>query len=142
MRFHLPNAKLNLRSALTKANPLQVIYGDTDSIMIDTKTKQLVEAKKLAFMVKKAVNVRYKLLEIDIDGIFRRLLLLRKKKYAALTVVEKGDQIIEVRETKGLDLVRRDWCELSKEAGKSAAPSFPPPSALFACCSPGAAAMC
>jgi len=30
------------------------------------------------------VNKRYKLLEIDIDGIFKRMLLLQKKKYAAV----------------------------------------------------------
>jgi DNA polymerase alpha subunit A len=33
--------------------------------------------------LKKTVNDRYKLLEIDLDGVFQGLLLLQKKRYAA-----------------------------------------------------------
>jgi DNA polymerase elongation subunit (family B) len=40
-------------------------------------------------MLKKAVNDRYKLLEIDLDAVFQRLLLLQKKKYAAIKVEER-----------------------------------------------------
>jgi len=32
------------------------------------------------------VNKLYRLLEIDIDGVYKSLLLLKKKKYAALSV--------------------------------------------------------
>lgn len=113
---------------------LQVIYGDTDSIMVYTATRDFSEAKKMALLIKKTVNERYRLLELELDGIFEKLLLLKKKKYAAL-VCEEG-VILEGRsdknasipnsnsasisykrhlEMKGLDLVRRDWCELSNE---------------------------
>jgi DNA polymerase alpha subunit A len=34
--------------------------------------------------LKKEVNCLYKCLEIEIDGVFKSLLLLKKKKYAAL----------------------------------------------------------
>ena len=34
----------------------------------------------------------YKLLEIEIDGVFKSLLLLKKKKYAALNVVNWGSR--------------------------------------------------
>lgn len=44
--------------------------------------------KELGNQVKKKVNGVYKELEIEIDGIFAALLLLKKKKYAALTVIE------------------------------------------------------
>lgn len=58
------------------------------------------------------------MLEIDIDGVFRNMLLLRKKKYAALKIVEQPDgSSVCQREVKGLDLVRRDWCALSKDVG-------------------------
>ncbi len=30
------------------------------------------------------MNKRYKLLELEVDGIFRSMLLLKKKKYAAI----------------------------------------------------------
>lgn len=39
-------------------------------------------------LVKNAVNKLYKSLELELDGIFKCMLLLKKKKYAALTVAE------------------------------------------------------
>lgn len=69
--------------------------------------------------IKSEVNKLYKLLEIDIDGIFKSLLLLKKKKYAALTVEPTGDRkYVTKQELKGLDIVRRDWCDLAKQTGK------------------------
>ena len=100
---------------------LEVIYGDTDSIMINTRicdTNSLSTVRKLGEQVKKEVNKLYKTLELEIDGIFRTMLLLKKKKYAAITVERKrnGD-VFFGREEKGLDLVRRDWCLQSKNTG-------------------------
>ena len=95
-----------------------VIYGDTDSIMVNTRSNSLQEARALGQKIKKTVNERYRLLEIELDAIFKKLLLLKKKKYAALIVEEeRADGTVSTRlETKGLDLVRRDWCGLSVEA--------------------------
>lgn len=98
--------------AATNMLNLEVIYGDTDSIMVHTGTTDLHEAKKMAFALKKLVNERYKLLEIELDGIFQKLLLLKKKKYAALIVTNESQLTVSM-ESKGLDLVRRDWCPLS-----------------------------
>ena len=102
------------------------MYGDTDSVMINTKTYDLKEAIKIGYEIKKFINQKYKLLEIDIDGVFKKLLLLRKKKYAALLVDNYNDVLnnrsikpILKKEIKGLDMVRRDWCNLSKEASKN-----------------------
>ncbi|EDO27819.1 predicted protein, partial [Nematostella vectensis] len=68
--------------------------------------------------VKSEVNKLYRLLEIDIDGIFKSMLLLKKKKYAAIMISENEDGTMnEVKEMKGLDIVRRDWCDLAKDAG-------------------------
>ena len=65
--------------------------------------------------MKKEVNQLYKLLEIDIDGIFQKMLLLKKKKYAAISIAEGADGSLKyIRQIKGLDLVRRDWCGLTK----------------------------
>ncbi|CAN0584639.1 unnamed protein product, partial [Ectocarpus sp. 12 AP-2014] len=69
--------------------------------------------------VKREVNKLYKSLELDLDGVFKSMLLLKKKKYAALVVVEHPDGSITYdKEMKGLDLVRREWCTLSKDTGK------------------------
>ena len=105
---------------LTNSLGAEVIYGDTDSIMVHTNEDSIDRAIALGTMIKKEVNKRHKILEIDIDGIFKNMLLLRKKKYAALKVIESSDNTgikTYQREVKGLDLVRRDWCRLSKDIG-------------------------
>ncbi|KAJ2582893.1 DNA-directed DNA polymerase alpha catalytic subunit pol1, partial [Coemansia sp. RSA 1836] len=105
---------------LALSDGLEVIYGDTDSIMIATRTAALADVYELGAQFKRRVNDRYRLLELDIDGVFKRLLLLKKKKYAALQIVapEKhldGSVYATKLESKGLDLVRRDWCGLSHD---------------------------
>ena len=64
----------------------------------------------------------YKHLELDVDGVFQRLLLLKKKKYAAVTVSQVTrdgkKEMITQQEIKGLDSVRRDWSHLATKAGK------------------------
>ncbi|KAI9281846.1 DNA polymerase family B-domain-containing protein [Sporodiniella umbellata] len=95
---------------------MNVIYGDTDSIMVYTNQEDIQEVKKMGNLLRKKVNEHYKLLEIGIDGYFKHMLLLKKKKYAALLVEEKDNgELVESVETKGLDLVRRDWCDLSHD---------------------------
>ncbi|MEQ2307673.1 DNA polymerase alpha catalytic subunit, partial [Ameca splendens] len=108
---------MHTKDMVQKMN-LEVIYGDTDSIMINTNSKSLEEVFKLGHKVKAEVNKLYKLLEIDIDGVFKSLLLLKKKKYAALVVEQHAEGRYSVKqELKGLDIVRRDWCDLAKECG-------------------------
>ncbi len=75
----------------------------------------LPEALKTSAMFKKAVNNRYKLLEIDLDGVFQRLLLLQKKKHAALKVEDGGRTKTEV---KGLDMKCKKYCALSKNVSQ------------------------
>ncbi len=97
---------------------MDVIYGDTDSVMVSTKSHDLAAVREMGDKVKRAVNKYYKGLELDMDGIFKSMLLLKKKKYAALVVAEGPDgSVTYEKELKGLDLVRRDWCRLSKETG-------------------------
>lgn len=101
---------------LAESKSLQVIYGDTDSVMINANVESVADAMKVGNDFKKAVNERYRLLEIDIDNIFRRILLQAKKKYAAINLVEvAGGKLIEKMEVKGLDMKRREYCSLSKE---------------------------
>ncbi|CAJ0565380.1 unnamed protein product, partial [Mesorhabditis spiculigera] len=83
--------------------------------MINTNTRELKAAKKLGYDIKKQVNQCHKLLELDLDGVFRRMLLLKKKKYAALTI--NLDTEAEKKELKGLDIVRRDWADIAKKEG-------------------------
>ncbi|RDW89554.1 DNA polymerase-2 [Coleophoma cylindrospora] len=100
---------------LAESNSLQVIYGDTDSVMINANVDNVAAALKVGNEFKKAVNDRYRLLEIDIDNVFRRILLQAKKKYAAINMVEVDGKFVEKMEVKGLDMKRREYCALSKE---------------------------
>ena len=84
---------LNTRDLIQKMN-LDVIYGDTDSVMVNTNSNDFDEVFKLGREVKQAVNKLYRLLELDIDGVFRYMLLLKKKKYAAMTIERAKDGTI------------------------------------------------
>lgn len=103
---------------LAESKSLQVIYGDTDSVMINANVETVADAFRVGNEFKKAVNEQYKLLEIDIDNVFRRILLQAKKKYAAINLIEKDGKFIEKMEVKGLDMRRREYCALSKEISK------------------------
>ena len=94
---------------------LNVIYGDTDSVMINTNELDYQSAQQIGRDFKKLINDKYKKLEIDTDATFERMLLLNKKKYAALRVDPDGTRETEV---KGLDMKRREYSELSKNASK------------------------
>jgi DNA polymerase alpha subunit A len=103
---------------LAEQEKLEVIYGDTDSIMIYTNSESIKDVLKIGQDFKRAVNKRYRLLEIEIDGLFKKMLLLKKKKYAALILEEKDGKTSYTLEKKGLDIVRRDWCGLSHEVSE------------------------
>ncbi|CAH8651528.1 unnamed protein product [Heterobilharzia americana] len=114
--------------------PKKVIYGDTDSIMVNTNTTDLLAALAIGEKVRQEVNKHYRLLELDTDGVYAAMLLLAKKKYAALAVnnpiqwatsakmaISQGlpAQIVSTKqEMKGLDIVRRDWSALAVSVGR------------------------
>ncbi|ODV97798.1 hypothetical protein PACTADRAFT_14300 [Pachysolen tannophilus NRRL Y-2460] len=101
---------------LAESLGLRVIYGDTDSVMIDTGSIDYKEALAIGSEFKAKVNERYRLLEIDVDNVFKKILLHAKKKYAAMNVVsfENNTEVLNL-EVKGLDMRRREYCQLSKE---------------------------
>ncbi|XP_070158979.1 DNA polymerase alpha catalytic subunit [Polyergus mexicanus] len=97
----------------------EVIYGDTDSLMINTNILEYDDVFSIGRKIMREVNNRYKKVELDIDGVFRYLLLLQKKKYAAVTMIKlPNGQMQLTQEHKGLDIVRRDWCPLACDTGK------------------------
>lgn len=101
---------------LAESMSLLVVYGDTDSVMIDSGCDSYTGALDIGNNFKKLVNERYRLLEIDIDNVFKKLLLHAKKKYAALNAsLDKNGKEHTVLEVKGLDMKRREYCPLSKD---------------------------
>ncbi|CAK9298697.1 unnamed protein product [Gordionus sp. m RMFG-2023] len=132
------NEKSSSKSSTNFSYKIDVIYGDTDSVMINTfldgsDDSNLPRVMKLGGKIKTEINKLYKYLELDIDGVFKCLLLIKKKKYAALklknlSLIPKIPASLDAensakslylyeKEVKGLDIVRRDWSFLAKKAG-------------------------
>ncbi|MCQ2816626.1 MAG: hypothetical protein MJ252_05085 [archaeon] len=91
----------------------QVIYGDTDSVMIKFGIKTLHEAMLLGKESAEYVTSHFKKpIKIEFEKVYLPYLLLKKKKYAGIiyTREDKYDKI----DTKGLEAVRRDNCELAR----------------------------
>ena len=59
-------------------------HGPANVSDIPFQAIQLTSGCEWVCAVQAAVNRHYKLLEIDIDGVFKSMLLLKKKKYAAI----------------------------------------------------------
>ncbi|KAJ1329725.1 DNA polymerase delta subunit 1 [Microdochium nivale] len=89
----------------------QVIYGDTDSVMVKFGMKDLAEAMRLGeeaanFVSSKFINP----IKLEFEKVYFPYLLINKKRYAGLywTKPEKYDKM----DTKGIETVRRDNCLL------------------------------
>ncbi|CAH8568397.1 unnamed protein product [Schistosoma turkestanicum] len=124
---------MNTRDLVENMN-LEVIYGDTDSIMVNTNTTDLLAALAIGEKVRQEVNKHYRLLELDTDGVYAAMLLLAKKKYAALSIINPvqwatatkisisqglpPQAVSTKQEMKGLDIVRRDWSALAVSVGR------------------------
>jgi DNA polymerase delta subunit 1 len=89
----------------------QVIYGDTDSVMVKFGTEDLAEAMKLGEEAAAYVSSKFvKPIKLEFEKVYFPYLLINKKRYAGLywTRPEKYDKM----DTKGIETVRRDNCLL------------------------------
>lgn len=104
------------RDLVSEGLGYKVIYGDTDSIMIDSQLKYCEENLKLiegmVQEIKNKINPRYKHIEIDLEKVFMRLFLYTKKRYAGVYMSNKQEYRNEL---KGIDSVRRDICNAAAE---------------------------
>ncbi|KAJ6164878.1 DNA polymerase delta catalytic subunit [Penicillium chermesinum] len=89
----------------------QVIYGDTDSVMVKFGVTELEDAMKLgeeaaAYVSSKFLNP----IKLEFEKVYFPYLLINKKRYAGLywTNTKKYDKM----DTKGIETVRRDNCLL------------------------------
>jgi DNA polymerase delta subunit 1 len=89
----------------------QVIYGDTDSVMVKFGTKDLAEAMKMGQEAADFVSSKFiKPIKLEFEKVYFPYLLINKKRYAGLywTNPHKYDKM----DTKGIETVRRDNCRL------------------------------
>lgn len=89
----------------------EVIYGDTDSVMVKFGEKDLAKVMALGEEAANYVSSKFiKPIKLEFEKVYFPYLLINKKRYAGLywTKPEKYDKM----DTKGIETVRRDNCRL------------------------------
>ncbi len=111
-----------------------VIYGDTDSVFIDLEVKNFEEAEKIGQEIENYINEflkkwvsenynRESFLYLEFEKIYKRFLIPKirgkeagaKKRYAGLKITKSSGKLQEKIDFTGLEFVRRDWTEVSKD---------------------------
>jgi DNA polymerase I len=106
----------NMKEFIEKKYGYRVVYGDTDSLMVKVPFDDLEEMRKAGEEVSAGAKTILKgVMELDFEKIFKRFLPLTKKRYAAWSFEIANGGWKERIETKGIETVRRDWCELTSE---------------------------
>jgi len=90
----------------------RVIYGDTDSVFVKVKTKDLEEAEKIGKEMGAFVTKNLDGLDLKFEKIYKSFLIIAKKRYAGWTFERDHAGWKEKIEMKGIETVRRDWCDL------------------------------
>eukprot|EP01127_Copromyxa_protea_P018831 TRINITY_DN6007_c0_g1_i1.p1 TRINITY_DN6007_c0_g1~~TRINITY_DN6007_c0_g1_i1.p1 ORF type:complete len:1070 (-),score=207.54 TRINITY_DN6007_c0_g1_i1:89-3298(-) len=93
------------------AHDAEVIYGDTDSVMVKFGVETVAEAIKLGREAAELVSSKFPPpIKLEFEKVYFPWLLMSKKKYAGLfwTKPDKWDKI----DAKGIESVRRDNCGL------------------------------
>nr|WDA42964.1 DNA polymerase delta catalytic subunit [Fagopyrum tataricum] len=91
----------------------EVIYGDTDSVMVQFGVSKVEEAMKLGREAADHISGTFtKPIKLEFEKVYFPYLLISKKRYAGLywTNPDKHDKM----DTKGIETVRRDNCLLVK----------------------------
>ncbi len=104
------------KSIVESKTPYKVVYADTDSIMVKLRTEDIKEAFKIGEEISDLINEEiHHILELKIESIFKTLLILAKKRYAGWNFESVDGGWEESIITKGIETVRRDWCDLVSE---------------------------
>ncbi|EGG04342.1 uncharacterized protein MELLADRAFT_53062 [Melampsora larici-populina 98AG31] len=114
-REMIKTTKAEVEATYTKANgyehDAQVIYGDTDSVMVRFGCKDLATSMRLGAEAADLVSTKFvKPIKLEFEKVYFPYLLISKKRYAGLywTKPEKHDKM----DAKGIETVRRDNCRL------------------------------
>ncbi|KAF9045725.1 hypothetical protein BDZ89DRAFT_1058684 [Hymenopellis radicata] len=89
----------------------EVIYGDTDSVMVKFGPSDLKQVMELGAEAAELVTTKFvKPIKLEFEKVYFPYLLISKKRYAGLywTRPEKHDKM----DSKGIETVRRDNCRL------------------------------
>jgi DNA polymerase I len=102
---------------IIERNPnFKVIYGDTDSLFIKSNATTMEEAFKHGKEMEEKVNSEIgEIVTTKIENVFKTLLILTKKRYAGLVIEKVNGEAKEKIIMKGIETVRRDWCDLTSK---------------------------
>ncbi|APH38673.1 DNA-directed DNA polymerase [Methanohalophilus halophilus] len=103
---------------------LSIVYGDTDSVFVHCMDKDNREISPDDLTLEESARVGSKVaslvtaslpdpMELEFEATARRVLLVAKKRYAQWLFEPAGDGWKDKIKVKGLETVRRDWCELT-----------------------------
>lgn len=91
-----------------------VIYGDTDSVMINFKENDMKRVFEMASEISEFVTTKFiKPVSLEFEKVYYPYLLINKKRYAGL--IYNNPNTPSKIDTKGIETVRRDNCNLVKE---------------------------
>jgi DNA polymerase I len=98
-----------------------VVYGDTDSVFVKIDNENMEELNKEGNEIASYITKQLPgIMELENEKIFKRFLPLTKKRYVAwkFSPIEKDGKLEweEGMEMKGIETVRRDWCNLVSDA--------------------------
>lgn len=104
---------IDTKNAIEKKFGYKVVYGDTDSVFVKIPEDDLNRIGMISEDIVRYVNsILPEGIELEFEKVFKRFLPLTKKRYIALKFVKTEDGWDEEIETKGIETVRRDWCDL------------------------------
>ena len=95
---------------------LSVVYGDTDSVFVHLLDKDITfdEAQIVGNSIANTVTESLvKPMELVFDSFAKRAIFLAKKRYALLVHEKTAQGLKEKIKVKGMETVRRDWCEIT-----------------------------
>lgn len=114
---------LGKAGAGAKRFDLSVVYGDTDSVFVRIKPSQgevsLEEAELIGRKIAETVTASLpEPMELVFEAFARRAIFLAKKRYALWVFEPSGDAWKDRIKVRGMETVRRDWCELTSKTLK------------------------
>lgn len=96
---------------------LSVAYGDTDSVFVQCISRGDLSLEEVSLVGNRLADIVSASLpdpmELEFESIAKRALLIAKKRYALWLFEPKNSGCESEIKVKGMETVRRDWCELT-----------------------------
>jgi len=104
---------------------LSVVYGDTDSVFVRLRSAEagvvsLPDAELIGRKIAETVTSSLpEPMELVFEAFARRGIFLAKKRYALWVFEPSGDAWKDKIKVRGMETVRRDWCDLTSKTLKT-----------------------